>query len=377
MKRLFAVVAAVALSWGCTDGSAVHGASQDLFAPDWSAAAAAANGLTVMEYNVYYGADYSPLLMASPEEIPIVAAQTWAAAAATDFPGRAGQIAAEIAAARPHLVGLQEAAIYRLQHPGDAIIGGTIPATDVVVDFVELIRDSLAAHGIDYVVVAADSTTDIELPIFTGFDAGGNPTFDDIRLTDRDALLARADVQVANAAHGVYAAYIPIDFGAFQTGVYEGWSAADVTVNGHTFRVLSTHLEYQEALPVQLGQAQELLGMLADETRPTILLGDFNSDAYGADPTRATPTLGMMLDAGFADAWVAPGRQAPGLTCCQASDLLNAYGAFDERGDFVFSRNLPDGVHVVARHILGDRPGDRLPSGLWPSDHAAIVATFR
>jgi hypothetical protein len=85
----------------------------------------------------------------------------------------------------------------------------------------------------------------------------------------------------------------------------------------------------------------------------------------------------MMLDAGFTDAWAAPGRQAPGLTCCQASDLLNAYGAFDERGDFVFSRNLPDGMHVVARHILGDRPGDRLPSGLWPSDHAAIVATFR
>jgi len=347
---------------------------QQVSAPMLSKSAATANGLTVMEYNVYYGADYSPLLTASPQDVPFVAAQTWAAAMATDFPGRAGQIAAEIAAARPDLVGLQEAAIYRFQHPGDAIVGGTIPATDVVVDFVELIRDSLAARGIHYTVVAADSTTDIELPIFAGFDGGGSPTFDDVRLTDRDALLARADVQVANPAHAVYGAYIPLDLGP---GVHEGWSGVDVTAGGRTYRVISTHLEYQEALPVQLLQAQELLATLSTETRPTILLGDFNSDAYGADPTRATPTLGMMRDAGFTDAWADPGRQAPGLTCCQASDLLNPFGAFDERGDFVFSRNLPAGVHIVSRHIMGDHPGDRLPSGLWPSDHAAIVVTFR
>jgi len=46
------------------------------------------------------------------------------------------------------------------------------------------------------VVAAADSTTDIELPAFAGLDGAGNPIFDDVRLTDRDAVRARADVEI-------------------------------------------------------------------------------------------------------------------------------------------------------------------------------------
>lgn len=339
-----------------------------------------APGLTVMTYNVYYGADFAPLLTAPLEQVPLIAAEAWATAVQSDFPARAGRIAAEIAAVRPHLVGLQEAAIYRLQHPGDAIVGGAVPATDVVYDFVGLILDSLAARGVPYVVAAADSTTDVELPVFTGVDGAGNPTFDDVRLTDRDAVLVRADVPFANPQHAVYQAYIPFTIGPLSSGVFEGWSAVDVTMGGRTYHFINTHLEFQEALPVQLGQADELLALLADETRPTILVGDFNSDAYGKIPDRATPTYGELLQAGFADSWIQPNRHAPGLTCCQDKDLRNAFGAFDERGDFIFARNLPAatpaGTLVVGRKILGDRPGDRTASGLWPSDHAAVVATF-
>ncbi len=339
-----------------------------------------APGLTVMTYNVYYGADYGPLLAAPLDQVPFVAAEAWAMAVHSDFPARAGRIAAEIAAVRPHLVGLQEAAIYRLQHPGDAIVGGAVPATEVVYDFVGLILDSLATRGVPYVVAAADSTTDVELPVFTGLDDAGNPTFDDVRVTDRDAVLARADVPLANPQHGVYGAYIPFTIGPVSSGVFEGWSAVDATAGGRIYHFVSTHLEFQEALPVQLGQAEELLALLADETGPTILVGDFNSDAYGAVPDRATPSYGMILQAGFSDSWTQPDRRAPGLTCCQASDLSNQFGTFNQRLDFVFTRNLPAvtpaGTLVLGRKILGDRPGDRTASGLWPSDHAAVVATF-
>ncbi len=378
MKRLFAVALAAILLSACTDRSILGSAANDLVVADhvsgWS------NGITVMTYNVYYGADYAPLLATPLEDVPFVAAEAWGMAQHSDFPARAGAIATEIAAAEPHLVGLQEAAIYRLQHPGDAIVGGTAPATEVVYDFVALILDSLAARGLHYTMGAADSTTDVEVPVFTGVDASGNPTFDDVRLTDRDAVLVRADVEFANPQHGVYAAYIPLSFGALQAGVFEGWSAVDATMGGKTYRFVNTHLEFQEALPVQLAQAGELLGLLQGETRPTILVGDFNSDAYGKVPSRATPTYGMMVQAGFRDSWVQPDRHAPGLTCCQAPDLLNPFGAFDERGDFIFTRGLPQvmpaGTLLVGRKIVGDRPGDRTASGLWPSDHAAVVATF-
>src|SRR5436190_2010256 len=108
----------------------------------------------------------------------------------------------------------------------------------------------------------------------------------------------------------------------------------------------------------------------------TILGGDFNSDAFGADPTRATATYGLLRAAGFRDAWVNPDRRAPGLTCCEQADLLNPRPTFDQRIDFIFGRDLPAGAVPIRREVVGDRPGDRTATGLWPSDHAGVVVMF-
>ncbi|MEJ2218094.1 MAG: endonuclease/exonuclease/phosphatase family protein [Gemmatimonadota bacterium] len=372
--RRVMLIAAVVLA--ACDSETITGAPGDAQRME-----AGVQGLKVMSYNVYYGADFTPLLAAPLEQVPFVAAQAWAAAQQSNIPARAGRIAALIADNRPDLVGLQEAAIYRVQHPGDAIIGGTVPATDVVYDFLALIVDSLAARGLEYDVVAADSTTDIELPVFTGLN-GGTPTFDDVRLTDRDAILARHDLAVSDPEHGAYGAHIPVSLGPMETGVYEGWSSAKVAVRGVVYRFIATHLEFQQALPVQIGQAQELLALLDDDDGPTIVAGDFNSDAYGQAPDAATPSYGMMLDAGFLDTWAAPQRNAPGLTCCQAADLLNEASALDTRVDFVFARNLPGavspfGILTTDRKVVGDDDEWRTADGLWPSDHAAVVTAFR
>jgi hypothetical protein len=32
---------------------------------------------------------------------------------------------------------------------------------------------------------------------------------------------------------------------------------------------------------------------------------------------------------------------------------------------------------VASARVVGDQPGDRTPGGLWPSDHAGLVATLR
>jgi hypothetical protein len=55
--------------------------------------------------------------------------------------------------------------------------------------------------------------------------------------------------------------------------------------------------------------------------------------------------------------------------------LLNAQPVFDQRIDFIFTRNLPGNAHAVHREVVGDRTVDRR-AGLWPSDHAGVVATF-
>jgi hypothetical protein len=376
MFKSCSLLAAALLAAGCADRD-IAGVDAHQFSQQADAAAGRDGpGVTVMTYNVYYGTDPAPLLTAPLDQVPFVAASVWATVQQTNFPARAGALANLIASRRPHLVGLQEAAVYRLQHPGDAVFGGTTPATAVVYDFLDLLVDSLAARGLHYVVAAADSTTDVELPAFTGLDAAGNPTFDDVRLTDRDAVLARADVDIANPQHGKYQAYIPVSFGPVQTGVFEGWAAVDATVQGRTFRFVATHLEAQLAVPVQVGQAQELLALLQSETRPTILAGDFNSDVLGNVPGAATPSYGLITGAGFADSWLQPHQPDAGPTCCETVDLLNPVPALNQRIDFIFTRHFDPLAIPLQREVVGNLPSERTPGGLWPSDHAGLVTTF-
>lgn len=371
-------LATALLAFGCADRD-VTGIAGHRIKPldDQQPGEAGPPGITVLTWNVYYGTDPSPLLTAPADQVPFVAASVWGLVQQTNFPARAGALARAIAARRPHLVGVEEAAIYRLQHPGDAAFGGTQPATQVVYDFLALLADSLAARGLHYVVAAADSTTDVEVPVITGVDPStGIPTFDDVRLTDRDAILARADVRYANPQHAKYAAFIPVSIGGSQAGVYEGWSSIEATVGARTIRFVATHLETQDALPVQLGQAQELLTLLQHESLPTILAGDFNSDVYGQDPTRATPSYGMITAAGFTDTWLRPGMTPAGLTCCESDQLTNPVQSFNQRIDFIFTRNMPRSSLVIGRDVVGDAPWDRTPGGLWPSDHGGVVTTF-
>lgn len=376
MLKLYSLAAVTVLVGGCNRDQL--GPAPRLDVDAFAGADATAHpGLTVMTYNVYYGTDPTPLLSAPLEQVPFVAAEVWAKVRQTDFPARAGALAALIARRQPHLVGLQEAALYRVQSPGDAVFGGSIPATTVAYDFLALLVDSLAARGQHYVVAASDSTTDVEVPVFTGVDGAGNPTFDDVRLTDRDAVLARADVEFTNPQHGKYQAYIPVSFGPVQTGVFEGWASVEATIQEHTYRFMSTHLEAQLAVPVQVAQAEELLGLLQSETLPTILVGDFNSDVLGHVPGAATASYGLITGAGFSDSWVKPPQDLLGATCCERDDLTNIEPTLNQRIDFVFTRNLPAAAMPIRHEVLGDRGRDRTAGGLWPSDHAGVVQSFQ
>lgn len=379
MKRLTAVAAAAVLAAGCVDRGVTDVSQRISQVEPTLALTTESPGLTVMTWNVYYGTDPSPLLQTPPEQVPIVAADIWALVKHTDFPARAGVIAQAIAQKRPDLIGLQEAAVYRIQIPSDAILGGSQPATQVEFDFVALLIDSLAVRGLTYTLVAADSTTDIEVPVFDPENGNALP-YTDVRLTDRDAVLARAGVGISNPLHAPYQAAVPVPLG---NGIQEGWSSVEATVGGQTYRFVSTHLEIQQFLPVQEAQADELLGLLEDETLPTIVVGDFNSDASGLhpnDPNYETSSYGKFIDAGFADSWLRPAGLPLGLTCCENDSLSNFLQTFDQRVDFIFTRNLsqvlPAGSLVLARQVVGDQRGDRTASGLWPSDHGGVVATF-
>ena len=324
--------------------------------------------ITVLTQNLYLGAALDPVLSATSAQLPQAVADAFAQVQATNFAERAGRLAAEIAATRPDVIGLQEVALYRRQSPGDAITGGTTPATTVVLDFLGILRDSLAARGLSYVAVATHSGLDLEAPMLTGTGPSG-PTYDDLRFTDRDVILASGAVTTAHPGAADYATKASVTTGGMTIFIPRGWTSVEMSVGGSVIRIVNTHLEIEAAAQVQEAQAQELIDLLTPETHPVLLLGDFNSAAN----VLTTRSYGL-LTSGFHDAWVERYPTDSGLTCCQASDLLNATSTLDQRVDFVFWRSPAVGVTRV--DAIGAAPADRTTSGLWPSDHAGVVATL-
>ena len=130
---------------------------------------------------------------------------------------------------------------------------------------------------------------------------------------------------------------------------------------------MNTHLE-AFAEENRVAQMQELVDVLSAEALPIIVLGDFNTRAPNGTAYQ------ILLSAGYVDVWQMD-SEGTGNTCCQDDDILNEMSDLSVRIDQIFVRNLELPVSVLT-HTVGDTPSERLPSGLWPSDHAGVVAHF-
>jgi endonuclease/exonuclease/phosphatase family metal-dependent hydrolase len=330
----------------------------------------------VMTQNLYVGADLFDVFEADPNNplgIPIAVQQIYQAVLATDFPERAGAIAQEIAAADPDLIGLQEVSLIV------EVDENFVPVN--YLDYLAILQAALAAEGLSYEVAAVATNAQVQMPALVGFDPYPVPVFHYISLTDRDVILRRSDVTVENPASGNYDAVFAVNVGGVEVAFTRGWAAVDATVRERTYHFVATHLEVQGGggitpPEIQAQQAEELIALLASETLPIILVGDFNSSAE--DPEGQPYSL--LSDAGYLDTWNAQ-VQPPadeGYTCCQDADLLNADSVLDERVDLIWVRNdqgkLKSSLAVTKEaDVLGDEPADKTPSGLWPSDHAGVA----
>ena len=319
-----------------------------------------AEPLIVMTYNVYVGSSAEPLLaVENPLQAPQEVANMYNNVIASDFPGRAAAIAKSIKTSQPHLIGLQEISLIRRQSPGDSITNRTPDAEEVVLDYLQILRDALQAEGLSYEVAGKVENIDVEMPMFT--DTG----LEDVRLTDYDVILSRSDVMVSRPMSMNYTHKLTIETLALE--IERGYIAIDATISGVTYRVVNTHLEAfvpESRIP----QTQELVDILSQETLPIILLGDFNTPAPDGTAYQ------ILLSAGYVDVWQMDSK-GTGNTCCQDADILNEVSDHSVRIDQIFVRNLELPTSVMT-HTVGDKPSDRLPSGLWPSDHAGVVAHF-
>ena len=332
--------------------------------------------IDVATINLYVGADFSPVLSLNPAD-PNYGAQLLAGVATiyaqirqSNFHVRADALAREIVRRSPDLVALQEVSLIRRQTPGDSIIGGTTPATEPDLDYLAILMKALKKYGAHYAVVAQVQDVDVEVPLLTG-----TSTFVDLRLTDRDVILARTDLpaeqfRTFNPLAGNFQARLPLPIGV---SVLRGWCSIDVQVRGRQFRLINTHLEDQLPAPapnIQRAQAAELLAGPAETSLPVILAGDFNSDANG---NYSSETYSHLTSSGdFRDIWRHAGGFARGLTWGHDALLADPTVPFELRLDLILFR----GEGLKATHAGTADPVIGTIPPLWFSDHAGLFGAM-
>lgn len=359
---------------------------------------------TVMTRNVYLGVDIQRPIRATAGKVGLEAlvalgnsnVDTRRIVDETNFPRRSELLAAEIAEAKPDLVGLQEVALWRsgpleLPPPFGTTELGTTNATHVDYDYLQILLQDLRQEGVPYKAVVVQEEMDLESPAFLGNPALGTLSQGrDIRLTMRDVILLRASSTLRVVAKGgaQYDTKVPVNVGGSQLDIIRGYGWVDVAHgSAKPFRFVNTHLEAFSSLAA-LGQAQELLAEAVRADRTTIVACDCNSDPLDSR-TKATdpipvphwqPYRLITGAGGFTDMWLRWRPANQGWT-----SGLNEYvdepapGSWTHRIDMIFARPGPGRqVDVVAGEVTGDEPAAKDPvTGLWPSDHAGVVLTIR
>jgi endonuclease/exonuclease/phosphatase family metal-dependent hydrolase len=328
--------------------------------------------VTVMTRNVDAGTDLNYIFAATDQASFLQGtAATLAEVKASAIPERAALLAGEIAAQNPDLISLQEVTLWRT---GPSM---QPPATDVLYDQLDLLLQELGKRKLHYGVVAIQTLVDAEAPVPTeGID---------IRLTDRDVILARLDAPQAlfdltNAQVHRYQAQFT--FGSALLGqivVPRGWMSADVSYYGTKFRFVATHLEstvpgLPQAQQVQEAQADELIAALATTGMPVVLAGDFNANAEPGPEN--TATVRKLVVARYADAWRVKHPGDPGYTWpLFGEDQLAGPSTPNERIDLIFTYGLkPNWFTGGLPVVSAERTGVTMPaSGPWASDHAGLV----
>jgi endonuclease/exonuclease/phosphatase family metal-dependent hydrolase len=308
-------------------------------------------GIRVATYNLYLGADLEMLLLDDSGRTDPQAAfdEVQRQLRVTAFPDRVDAVAAALCTQAPDLVGLQEVCLWRADG-------------EVLWDYEAELLAALSRQGVEYEHVVGQRT----------FHGWGVVPVDgqEVRLdlAGSNTVLRRVDspVEVEATASGLYgnAFTVPASGFRIEATLDRGWSAARCTVpggDGRRFAFVDTHTEAYDDAARDI-QRDELLSTLTHRTETVVVVGDFNA---------GPGSVGMPE--GFVDAWVAAGHPSEGpaaATCGQAGDLSNEESTLQDRIDYVWVRGA--GVRSATR--IGGRPEDRTPAGLWPSDHAGVVA---
>jgi endonuclease/exonuclease/phosphatase family metal-dependent hydrolase len=373
-----------------------------------SSANANPSQITVMTRNLYLGADVGVAMDLIPN-LPAAAQFMWDQVKATNFNNRAPKLAAEVIAARPDVIGIQEATIWFCKK-------NLWSKRTEVFNFTQQFLAAIKKQGAEYVLATKNGKTALN----TGYSIGAVPyltivndpeTFQPLFGQDKaacgfeiaDALAVRADLAdkvlaVGNSEYEATYTIVP----TIMT-IYRGYTWADLQIGNTPVRFVTTHLESlwdENKIPNAAKQAKQLIADLKNTKNPIVIMGDFNSDPRdprikddpnaGGQPTASAACPGgtsvcnaylLMSEAGFKD--VGPNALDPinntwGMNALltgpdpvrlKYSQQMGNFAGYSDRLDYIFVRN---GAIPVASQLIGALPPNNLNS-----DHAGVVSLIR
>jgi len=393
MKKVLRTTVGILLAFGCLSAYAGNDKAD----------------IKVMTQNQYLGADLGPIIAADTDlKYAVAVVDVLHSIAANNFPERSQSLAESIADRQPHLVAMQE--VYAFECI-DAGYGACAWFQGAFNDHLAMTTAALVDLGADYYVAAELQNLTIPTPIMEFLGLPGLPVFLPgidgpamyVSVIDRDVILARGDIATTPVTmactkpgkDGIGCHFdhvLNVNTLAGPISVERGHVAVDAWVKGAEYRFVNTHLEVHilgedpTTAALQAAQATELNATLAFNPSPNpqsrlILAGDINSapshQAIGPiippyqQFANGLTILGTPAFAPFTDTWMLRPGNPDGFTCCESADLLNGSSTHDVRYDVVFARPAP--VKVKA-NVMDAESSDKTASGLWPSDHASVIA---
>ena len=313
--------------------------------------------VSVMSRNLYLGADIITLVQASSKADEAARASAlWKTVKKTNFPRRAKAIAAEIKRAHPDLIGLQEVARYYKGPLADPSKKG---AKTPVADWLKILQKELKARGLNYKVVSQQTEINVETALKEGFD---------LRMTLGNAVLVRADrkrhVKTVKGVKGVFkSSQLTVPLQDQTLKLSRGYAGGYFTTAGKKFLFLDPHAEAYGAAIAKAQFAELVKGPGNTRKMPVIIAGDFNSDPREKPPGGYATVIG----AGFKDT----GKRH--ATCCQNELVNNKSSELETWIDHIVVRPA---AKVLKTYVFGNKASDKI-GGLWPSDHAGVVAWLR
>jgi endonuclease/exonuclease/phosphatase family metal-dependent hydrolase len=321
----------------------------------------------VMTYNVNEGSDFVQVEGAtSLQQFLIGVGAILTQVQGTNPPERMQAVAKQILAVQPELLSLQE--VDQWYSGTFDPIAGKCGVMMLQYDMLQELLNSLAAQGGHYEVAA--QVTQYSFTPTPGLITPA--TYVCVAVNDYNVVLARTDLppavfQWSNPQSGQFVNRVTLPTPLGPIPLPRSWASVDAQFFGHSFRFIDTHLESFSATIRQL-QGGELRAGPADTFLPVIIAMDSNSQAF---PLPQDATYLDLMAAGYNDVWTKVMARNAGFTCCQDEGDNNPVSQLYQRIDLVLTHGR---VFPWGAALIGADPRNRMPDGLWPSDHAGVVA---